>query len=174
MSDDDRLGDAQGEETEEERERYRELLEELRTVMPGTQVLFAFLLTAAFSERFQRSRSARPKRSYALALLLAALAAITLMGPAAFHRMSAPGRRAERLLVSIKLQVIGMALLLAAITIVIFVVIRLIFNDTAVGLLFAGVVGGDRRHDLVPPAEGQAPRPDRLTGQMIFLAGKSR
>jgi hypothetical protein len=56
--------------------------------------------------------------------------------------MSAPGRRAERLLVSIKLQVIGMALLLAAVTVATFVVIRLIFNDTAVGLLFAGAVGG--------------------------------
>ncbi len=28
---------------EEERERYRELLEELRTIIPGVQVLFAFL-----------------------------------------------------------------------------------------------------------------------------------
>jgi MFS family permease len=138
MSDDDRLSDAQGEETEE---RYRELLEELRTVMPGTQVLFAFLLTAAFSERF-RHLDALGKRSYATALLLAGLAAVTLMGPPAFHRMSAPGRREEQLLVSIKLQVIGMALLLAAITIVTFVVIRLVFDDTAVGLVFAGVVGG--------------------------------
>jgi len=138
---DDGSGDAEREETEEERERYRELLEELRTVMPGTQVLFAFLLTAAFTERF-RQLDTLGKRSYATALLLAALAAVTLMGPAAFHRMSAPGRRAERLVVSVKLQVIGMALLLAAITIVTFVVIRLVFNDTAVGLLFAGVVGG--------------------------------
>ncbi|MET0827285.1 MAG: DUF6328 family protein, partial [Acidimicrobiales bacterium] len=105
------------------------------------QVLFAFLLTAAFSERF-RQLDLLGKRSYALALLLVALASVTLMGPAAFHRMSAPGRRAERLLVSIKLQVIGMALLLGAVTIATFVVVRLIFNDTAVGLLFAGAVGG--------------------------------
>ena len=59
MSDDERRGD-QGdeseeseEESEEQRERYRELLEETRTVMPGTQVLFAFLLTAAFSTGFK-------------------------------------------------------------------------------------------------------------------------
>jgi hypothetical protein len=138
---DDRSGDAGGEESEEERERYRELLEELRTVMPGTQVLFAFLLTAAFTDRF-RHLDDLGKRSYATALLLAALAAVTLMGPAAFHRMSAPGRRPERVVVSVKLQNIGMALLLAAITIVTFVVIRLVFDDTAVGLVFAGVVGG--------------------------------
>ena len=126
-------------ETEEQRERYRELLEELRTVMPGTQVLFAFLLTAVFSQRFPKLDDIG-KRSFAAALLLAALAAVTLMGPAAFHRMSKPGKRPERLVVSIKLQIIGMALLLAAMTMVIFVVARLIFHDTVVGLMFGGVV----------------------------------
>jgi hypothetical protein len=130
-------------ETEEQRERYRELLEELRTVMPGTQVLFAFLLTAAFTERF-RQLDDLAHHSFAVALLLAALAAVTLMAPAAFHRMSAPGQRAERLAVSVKLQVAGMALLLASMCTALFVVARLIFDDTAVGLLFgatAAVVG---------------------------------
>jgi hypothetical protein len=122
---------------EEQRERYRELLEELRTVMPGTQVLFAFLLTAVFSQRFP-DLDTLGRRSFAAALLLAALAAVTLMGPAAFHRMSQPGKRPERLVVSIKLQIIGMALLLAAMSVVVFVVVRLIFDDTAVGLLFGG------------------------------------
>ena len=79
MSDDDRRGD-QGEETEEQRERYRELFEETRTVMPGTQVLFAFLLTAAFSTGF-KDLDLLGRRSFAGALLLAALAAIMLMGP---------------------------------------------------------------------------------------------
>ena len=128
-------------ETEEQRERYRELLEELRTVMPGTQVLFAFLLTAVFSQRFGELDTLG-KRCFAGALLMAALAAVTLMGPAAFHRMSKPGKRPERLEVSIKLQVLGMGLLLASMTLVIFVVARLIFDDTAVGVLFAVVTGG--------------------------------
>ncbi len=123
---------------EEQRERYRELLEELRTVMPGTQVLFAFLLTAVFSQRFGELDDLG-KRSFAAALLLAALAAVTLMGPAAFHRMSRPGKRPERLRVSIVLQVTGMALLLSAMSVVIFVVARLIFDDTVIGLMFGGV-----------------------------------
>jgi hypothetical protein len=129
------------EETEEQRERYRELLEELRTVMPGTQVLFAFLLTAAFSQRFGQL-DALGKRTFAGALLLAAVAAVTLMGPAAFHRMSKPGKRPERLAVSIKLQIAGMALLLASMTLVMFVVTRLIFDDTVVGVMFGAVTGG--------------------------------
>src|SRR5688572_618704 len=101
------------EETEDQRERYRELLEELRVIMPGTQVLFAFLLTAVFSQRF-KDLDQLGRRSFALALLLAALAVITLMGPAAFHRMSKPGQRLQRVKISVILQVTGMALLLSA------------------------------------------------------------
>jgi Family of unknown function (DUF6328) len=140
MDDRDLVEDQDGE-TEEQRERYRELLEELRTVMPGTQVLFAFLLTAVFSQRFE-DLDRLGRRSFALAILLAALAAVTLMGPAAFHRMSGPGQRAQRLKVSIVLQVVGMALLLACITVVVFVAVRTIFDDTVIGVAFAAVTGG--------------------------------
>jgi RsiW-degrading membrane proteinase PrsW (M82 family) len=128
-------------ETEEQRERYRELLEELRTVMPGTQVLFAFLLTAVFSQTFG-DLDDLGKRWFAAALLLAALAAVVLMAPGAFHRMSKPGKRPERLKVSVVMQIAGMALLLASMTVVVFVVVRQIFDDTTTGLVFAAIVGG--------------------------------
>jgi hypothetical protein len=100
-------------------------------------VLFAFLLTAAFTERFE-DLDDLGRRSFAAALLLAGLAAVTLMGPAAFHRVSKPGHRVERLKASIVLQMVGMALLLAAMSTVIFVVARLIFDDTFVGVMFGG------------------------------------
>jgi hypothetical protein len=139
--DDRKLVEDSEHETEEQRERYRELLEELRTVMPGTQVLFAFLLTAVFSQTFG-DLDDLGKRSFATALMLAALAAVTLMTPAAFHRMSKPGKRPERLKVSIVMQVGGMALLLASMTVVVFVVVRKIFADTTVGLVCGAIVGG--------------------------------
>ena len=116
-----------------------ELLEEVRVAIPGAEVLFAFLLTAAFSQRFA-DLDALGERVYAVALLLAALAAVTLMGPAAFHRMSQRGKRATRVHVSAYLQVIGMFLLLVSIVLVTFVVIRLVFDDTFLGALFAGTV----------------------------------
>lgn len=133
MSDD--VNEVSDGDTEEQRERYRELLEETRTVMPGTQVLFAFLLTAAFSESF-KDLDLLAKRAYAGALLLAAVAAITLMAPTALHRISDAGTRAARLRVSTKLQITGMFLLLASMSLVTFVVGRLIFDDTVVGVLF--------------------------------------
>ena len=151
---------------EEQRERYRELLEETRTVMPGTQVLFAFLLTAAFSESF-KDLDLLAKRSYAAALLLAAVAAITLMAPTAFHRISDPGTRAERLKVSTKLQVTGMFLLLASMTLVTFVVGRLIFDDTLVGVLFGGDHRRHRDRPLVPAPPGRLVGPGRLTAQSV-------
>lgn len=141
MSDDDRWDGADGDESEDHRERYRELLEETRTVMPGTQLLFAFLLTAAFSESF-KDLDLLAKRAYAGALLIAAVAAITLMAPTAFHRISDPGTRAARLRVSTKLQVAGMCLLLASMTLATFVVGRLIFDDTVVGVVFGAVTAG--------------------------------
>ncbi len=140
MDDKDLIEDHDGE-TDEQRERYRELLEELRTVMPGTQVLFAFLLTAVFSQRFQ-DLDRLGRRSFAAALLLAALAAVILMGPAAVHRISRPGHRPERLKVSIRLQITGMAVLLASMTMVVFVAVRTIFGDTAIGVAFAAVTAG--------------------------------
>jgi Family of unknown function (DUF6328) len=141
MAPDDELEDVSGEETEEQRERYRELLEELRTVMPGTQVLFAFLLTAAFSQRFGELDDLG-RRAFAAALLGTAVAAITLMTPAAFHRMSAPGHRASRLKASIRLQIAGMFLLLLSMSIAVFVTVRLIFDDTLVGVVFGAIALG--------------------------------
>lgn len=138
MSEQEPRGGAEADQTEEQRERYRELLEEVRTVMPGTQVLFAFLLTAVFTERFARLDDLG-KRSFALALILAALAALTLMAPSAFHRASQRRSRPARLDASIKLQVLGMALLLASMVVVLFVVVRLVFDDTALGVAFAAV-----------------------------------
>lgn len=132
---DDDLGDEHDGDSEEERERYRELLEELRTVIPGMTVVFGFLLTTPFSQRFA-ALDATGRRVFAAALLGTAVAALILWAPAAFHRLSAPGSRAVRLRISIVLQVVGMTLLLLSISSAIFVVTRFIFKDTAVGVGF--------------------------------------
>ena len=133
-----RFQDQTEEEKAEARERYRELLEELRTVVPGVQVLFAFLLTGVFSQRFSQL-DALGERTFAAVLICAALAAITLMSPAAVHRVGSRHERAERLAISVRMQVAGMCLLLLSMSLAVFVVARLIFdNDTGVGIAFGG------------------------------------
>jgi len=51
--------DAQAQDEAAQRERYQELLAELRTIIPGVQVLFAFLADRALQRPLPPSRSAR-------------------------------------------------------------------------------------------------------------------
>jgi FtsH-binding integral membrane protein len=63
-----------------------QLLQELRVVLPGVQVLFAFLLAVPFATRFDRvDRFERVV--FFIALLIAALAVILLLAPSIQHRI---------------------------------------------------------------------------------------
>src|ERR1700742_3866848 len=64
-----------------------ELLNELRVVMPGVQVLFGFLLTVPFQQRFATIDDFQRIVYFATLLLVAASSAF-LMGPSAFHRLT--------------------------------------------------------------------------------------
>src|SRR5207237_9694655 len=63
-----------------------ELLQEVRVVQTGVQVLFAFLLTAPLSARFP-DLSAFQRLTYFATLLAAGAAAILLIAPTAYHRL---------------------------------------------------------------------------------------
>src|SRR5215212_3456505 len=63
-----------------------ELLNELRVALPGVQVLFAFLLTLPFTNRFERLTGA-DRAIYFCALLLSAVASAFLIAPSAHHRL---------------------------------------------------------------------------------------
>jgi hypothetical protein len=75
---------------EDEQERLDreliELLNELRVALPGVQVLFAFLLTVPFTQRFT-SLHAGDRRVYFVAVMASALACSFLIAPSAHHRM---------------------------------------------------------------------------------------
>ena len=75
-------------ETELERvdRNLSELLQELRVVQTGVQVLFAFLLVVPFSARFDTVTAAQ-RDLYFAALGLAGAAAVLLIAPAAHHRI---------------------------------------------------------------------------------------
>lgn len=79
---------AQRHETEAERldRNYNELLQELRVVQTGVQILFAFLLTLPFYERFQ-ALSPGQVRFYFATLLMAVVAALLLIAPVSHHRV---------------------------------------------------------------------------------------
>lgn len=80
--------DAARHETAAERSdrNFLELLQELRVVLTGVQILFAFLLTLPFSQRFA-STTAYQRDIYLATLATAALASALLLAPVAFHRL---------------------------------------------------------------------------------------
>src|SRR3954453_12385337 len=63
-----------------------ELLQEVRVVQTGVQVLFAFLLTAPLAARFPQLTEFQ-RYDYFLTLLAAGAAAILLIAPTAYHRV---------------------------------------------------------------------------------------
>jgi uncharacterized protein DUF6328 len=63
-----------------------ELLQEVRVVQTGVQVLFAFLLTVPFSSRFDQITSFQ-RGVYLAALVASAAASVLLIAPTAVHRI---------------------------------------------------------------------------------------
>jgi hypothetical protein len=76
--------------SEEEQERLNrqmmELLNELRVAMPGVQILFGFLLTVPFQQRFSQVTDFQ-QTVYFVTLIMAAVAAAFLIAPSAYHRV---------------------------------------------------------------------------------------
>jgi hypothetical protein len=64
-----------------------ELLQELRVVQAGVQILIAFLLSMTFTERFGRIDEFQ-RWTYVVTLLLSLLTAGLLIAPAAVHRVT--------------------------------------------------------------------------------------
>src|SRR5690349_10352145 len=81
-------GTSQPGETDEERinRNLNELLGELRVAIPGVQVLFAFLLTVPFTQRFHQLPD-RARDVYFAAVTFVACASILLMAPTVHHRV---------------------------------------------------------------------------------------
>jgi hypothetical protein len=71
---------------EQDGQELRLFLQELRNVLPGVQVLFAFMLTMPFSQRFHELTQLQQYVYYA-SLLLTTAAALLLIAPAAHHRL---------------------------------------------------------------------------------------
>ena len=117
---------ARDENEDEQRQRYRELLEELRTVIPGVQVLFAFLLTVPFSSRFPELDEFGVQM-FAVALIAVGLAAVVLMTPTTYHRLTPRHARHQRIRLGVRVAISGMVLLGVAIGAAVFVVARLLF-----------------------------------------------
>jgi hypothetical protein len=79
--------DRGSEPTDERLEReHEQLFHELRAIIPGAQVLFAFMLTITFTQRFEQLTGVQRSVYYGT-LLCAGIALLLLLAPASFHRL---------------------------------------------------------------------------------------
>lgn len=123
-----------------------ELLQELRVVIPGVQILFAFLLTVPFSQRFADVTDIQ-KGAFTVAILCAIVATALLLGPTAYHRVRWRERDKERMLrTSNVFALVGLAFLAVALVAAIYFVIDFLFRGmfaivvaAAAGLLILGL-----------------------------------
>lgn len=76
------------EESEAERldRNYNELLQEMRVLQAGMQILFAFLLSLPFASRFADVTGFQ-RDTYLVTLVSAAIATTCIIGPVPFHRV---------------------------------------------------------------------------------------
>jgi predicted neutral ceramidase superfamily lipid hydrolase len=105
-----------------------ELLNELRVVLPGIQVLFAFLLTMPFSQRFGQITTTQ-KTSYFVSFLCTAVSSVLLIAPSVIHRLRFREHDKEQVLkVSNKLTIFGTISLAVAIAFVVFVITDVLYG----------------------------------------------
>ena len=132
-----------GRESEKER-RNRELIEllnELRVVLTGVQVLFAFLLTLPFTDRF-RDLTSTQRLMYTVAFTATATASVLLMAPTAYHRIRFRQRDKERMLRwANRFAIAGVCLLAVAIGTIVLLVIDLLY-ELRVAAAVAGTLTG--------------------------------
>jgi hypothetical protein len=121
---------------EELRDRYYGLMQELRVVLPGVQVLVAFLLTAPFAARFGQLDHTN-KVLFGGALLFSEFSVIAFVTPTALHRFGPRTARSARLRVSIVMTRIGLVCLAIGMTLALLVVSRFLYA-TAIGALLVG------------------------------------
>jgi hypothetical protein len=105
-----------------------ELLNELRVILPGVQVLLAFLLTAPFNQRFA-GLSDGQKATFFLALLSTAASTAFLIAPSTYHRIRfRAGDKEHMLHVANVLTLLGTLLLATGICSAVFLVSSLLYG----------------------------------------------
>jgi hypothetical protein len=119
---------------------YGEILQEIRVAQTGVQILFAFLLTLAFTARFPQVTQFE-RYVYVTTLMLCAAATALLIAPAAFHRV-VYRRRLKHHLVHIanRLALSGLVLLLLAMISALLLILDVVIGlGPAVLLAFGGL-----------------------------------
>jgi hypothetical protein len=127
------------EESEQERldRNLNELLQELRVVIPGVQVLFAFLLTVPFQQNFTKINNFQ-RDVYFTTLICTAISAILLMSPTAYHRLTFRYQQKRKLVFySNRFAIFGLTFLALAMTGALLLVTDVLFSTATSAVVTA-------------------------------------
>jgi Ca2+/Na+ antiporter len=117
-----------------------DLLEELRILLPGTQVLTAFLIILPFNSSFSEIRD-EEKAVYIVTFLCSLLSLILFIAPAAHHRLQRPLRdRVEFKDYATRFMIAGLVPLSFALVLASQLVLSTVLQDRLLAWLMAGVV----------------------------------
>ncbi len=133
--------DAGRNETELERldRNLNELLGELRVIMPGVQVLFAFLLVVPFNQRFGQVTDFQ-KTVYFLTLLFTTASTVCLIAPTAHHRLEFRQQDKERIVVTgNRIVILGLGMLAVAMTGAVIFITDFLYGTTTTVIASIGV-----------------------------------
>ena len=109
-----------------------ELINELRVALTGVQILFAFLLTVPFTQRFAKVTEFQ-RHLFFVTLLAAAVAVVLLIAPTARHRLLFRQHDKERIVVSSnRYAIAGLVALASAMTGAVMLITDLLFHKTMV------------------------------------------
>jgi hypothetical protein len=125
-----------GEDPQERRNRQLDqLLQETRVVMPGVQVLFAFLLSVVFQNRF--AQATRFEHDIYLATILcSAAAALCFIAPAAWHRILFQQKDKRHIIaVANRFVICGVGFLALAMTLALLLVCDFVFGGTTAAIV---------------------------------------
>ena len=118
-----------------------ELLNELRVVLPGVTVLFAFLLAVPFAKGWPKVTPFE-RDVFIVAVIATALAIAFLTAPSSYHRLRFRQGRKDQLVRSGNvLAILGIAAFAIALEAVILLVVSYVLSRGA-GIAAAAVVGG--------------------------------
>ena len=116
-----------------------ELLQELRVALPGVQVLFGFLLTVPFAQRFGRVTDFQ-EHVYLVTLLSSVAATALLIAPSAYHRLNFRQHDKQHIVeVASRFATAGLAALGFAMSGAVLLVTGVVFGDVTTGVTSAAV-----------------------------------
>jgi hypothetical protein len=114
-----------------------ELVQELRVVGLGVQVLFGFLLSLPFTMRFTKLDGAQ-RGVYLTSLVLAAIATTLLIGPVAYHRLVfRQGMKEQLVRFANTLAILGLAAVGGAVLMAVLLVMDFVAGAVAAGVITA-------------------------------------